>query len=427
MKYHSFPASFLFTVLILSYCPYCLGQYGLSMGADISLPASQWFQPAAIAWQDYERLQVSTSGELWLSNNQFTIGSFIRGGNFITEATKNDIIGKLRDDNRYQQGYSLAGLINFQTGTQKWLLSFSYQDPFYIQADDSVTAGLIFRGNAPYAGMEISDNNVAIRSSAYAMIGLGTAWELGDWTLGIHPKFVWGRRADIIDELSYTLFTADNGSLISLQADYDSFATLQGDRGWGLALDAGAMYQSQNGMLWEVAFRNLGWMQWDGSQSNNSVDVDYEGVVWDNFIQDGSSTSNLALGDTLQTLFFPDSVRATYNLPTPGIAMAGLRYPLNEREMIFSSVQLGLTRMPPTTQFPLLHVGYQRKIGNNLTLGAHAYGGGMDLYGIGIYGKIELGPKTRWGLFYTMDNALGLLIPEISQGLSLRGGLFLRS
>ncbi len=407
--------SFLFQV--------CVGQQGLQLSLDRHIPASQWFQPANIAKQDYQSLQIHAFGDLWLSNNQFTIGSLIKGGNFISETTKNDIIGQLKDDNHYQQGYSLGGSININVGNRPLLISFSYQDPFYIQTDDSITAGLIFRGNAPYAGQEITDQDVAIRSITYATIGVGTAWEMGKWTFGVHPKFIWGRRANIIEDLQYTLFTSENGGLISLQADYDAFGTLSGDRGWGVELDAGLLYEPKEGWILEAAIRNVGWIQWEGSQSNNSVDVNYEGIIWDNFLQ-GGGTNNLSLGDTLQTLFFPDSVRANYTLPSPGVVMLGSSIKLNAQDMIFASIHMGLTRIPPTTYLPLINIGYQRSVGEHLTLGINAYGGGMDMYGLGIYGKLAFGRNTRWGIFYTMDNALGLIAPEISQGLSLAGGIF---
>jgi len=404
----------------------CWAQLGLQLLHEHELPFSQAYQPAAIADQEFDKLQLQVDGDLWLGSNQFTIGSLVRGGNFIDEATKNDIIGQLSDNNRYQQGLGMGGVLNFKTGKQIWLISFSYRDHFLIHVDDSATAGLILRGNAPYAGQTIQDEDVAIRSIAYGTLGVGTAWKWDKWTLGVHPKVVWGRRADIIDELAYRLFSADNGSLISLDATYDAFSTQGDDRGWGFGLDVGASYMLNESIRIEAAVRDAGLIQWEGSESNNTVEVDYEGVVWDNFISGGDNTNNLALGDTLQQLLFPDSVRTQRTFPLPAIAQVGISWDLNERELLFSSLQYGFTRFPPSFNFPLLNIGYKRHIGSHLTLGVNGYIGGIDEYGLGILGHAYFGKKANWGLFYTMNNLLGLVVSDIAQGLSLKGGIYIR-
>ena len=401
-------------------------QMGQVQGSIPHLPASQWENPAFISDQSFQNIQLDGSGNFWLSNNQFTLEDLIRGGNSLSAERKEGIISQLERDNRFQQGFFAGGLLNFRLGEQNWLLSFQRRQGLYLYLQDSVSAGLLLRGNAPYAGQEVQDDRVEWRNLTYASLGLGSSWKKGPISWGFHLKLVQGISAQVLDRLSYTLLTASDGSQINLQADYDAFSTTGNSEGLGLSIDLGATYQISDQLLMDLAIRNLGWINWDGTRSANQIDVQYEGVQWDNFIETGGSTS-LAIGDTLQQLIFPDSVEGRISYPLPASARIGLRIGSMSEGMWTLSLSQGLSNFPPTTPLPLVHGGYMRG-GKYLSGGVHGHVGGMDIYGLGLWGelKIPFSRHTQMGLYVSFPNILGLVLPEVSRGLEAQGGVYVK-
>ncbi|MEM9720813.1 MAG: DUF5723 family protein, partial [Bacteroidota bacterium] len=243
---------------------------------------------------------------------------------------------------------------------------------------------------------------------------------------GFHAKLVKGISAQVVDRLSYTLFTTETGNRIDLQADYDGFTTTRDTDGWGVGIDLGASYQLAPDKILDLAVKNLGMINWEGIQSTNQVDVQYDGVTWDNFIQNGGTTS-LAIGDTLQQLIFPDSVEGNFTYTLPSSARIGLRVGTLTQGVWTLAVSQALTNFAPTTPLPLVQGGYMRKI-KNLSGGIHAHLGGMELYGLGIWGELQIpfSTQTQMGIYANFPNILGLVAPEISRELNVQGGIYLK-
>ena len=416
----------LCTYLVFIFSLSSHAQMGQLQGSTPFLPSSQWENPAFISDQSFQKLQLDISGNFWLSNNQFTLEDLVRGGNTLDTERKNGIMAQLEQDNRFQQGFALGGLVNFQLGKQTWLVSLQRRQGLYLRMEDSVSAGLLLRGNAPYAGQEVQDDRVEWRNLSYATFGLGSSWRTERFTWGFHLKLVQGIRAQVVDKLSYTLLTTNDGSEIRLQADYDSFSTTEDNKGLGFNIDLGASYHISDKVNLDVALRNLGMVNWEGTQSVNQIDVAYRGVRWDNFLQTGGSTS-LAIGDTLQQLIFPDSTEGSNSFPMPASARIGMRIGTLSQGMWTLSLTQGLTNFPPTTPLPLVQGGYIR--GNNtISGGIHAHIGGMDMYGLGIWGelKIPFSRQTQAGIYASFPNVLGIVLPEVSRGLDAQAGMYLK-
>ena len=422
----SFPYVFLlFCSLFLIAIP-TEAQFGLNLSHSPTLPSSQWVNPANISQQEYHNIQIDFSGDFWLSNNRFTLEKLIREGNFLSEETKTILIDQMDSDNEFQQGNKTNFLLNFSMGDHNWLLSYQRGQSLFIGLGDSVSAGLFLRGNAPYAGQEISDDRVEWRSFSYRAIGIGSSWSDRNFTGGFHLKFLQGIRSQIVDRLAYALLTARDGSQISLDADYSTQGTLEDNQGWGIGIDLGMRYTFSNQHSLEFALNSLGGLQWEGSKSENVVNIDYRGVEWDNFLTNSGSTSNLSIGDTLQQLLFPDSVRTQFSTPFPAFVRVAYTMGHMQSGKLGISLTQSLTQWAPQTPLPILNFMYSR--GNDrLSGGLNGFIGGMDAYGFGLWGtgNIPIGEEAKLGIYASMPNVLGLAIPDISRGLDLRGGVYL--
>ena len=402
-------------------------QFGLNLASLPNHPNSQWMNPAHISQQSFTHIQLDASGNFWLSNNRFDLVELVREGNFLSNSTKDAILSQLNEDNRFQQGSEARILLNFKLGQQNWLVSYQRGQSLFIGVEDSVSAGLFLRGNAPYAGMEISDDEVAWRSLSYQAFGVGSSWEYDNFSWGVHLKLLQGIRTQWVDELAYTLFTAQDGSSISLDAQYSTLGTLTDNQGWGVGMDLGLQYVVDEYQRIEASVNSLGNIRWEGSKSENDVSIDYEGVLWDNFLTNSGSTSNLALGDTLQELLFPDSVQTTFNTPFPSFARIAYHKGLLSTGLWGITLIQGLSNWAPQTPLPLLNVSYARG-GKYVKGGINGYVGGMEGYGLGLWGEgdIPFKDESHIGIYLSVPNVLGLAIPEISRGLDVRGGLFFR-
>ena len=417
----------LLLFLLLFLAQIAEAQFGLNLASLPNHPNSQWMNPAHTSQQSFEQLQLDISGNFWLSNNRFDLVELVREGNFLTNSTKDAILSQLKDDNRFQQGSEAQVLLNFKLGKQRWMASFQQGQSLFIGAGDSVSAGLMLRGNAPYAGVEISDEEVAWRSLSYQAFGVGSSWEYDRFSWGFHIKLLRGIRTQLVDKLAYTLLTARDGSSISLDAQYSTLGTLTDHQGWGAGIDLGMQYVLSESQRMEASINSLGGLQWEGSKSENEVSINYEGVLWDNFLTNSGGSSNIALGDTLQLLLFPDSVQSTFDTPFPSYARLAYHRGFISTGLWGITLIQGLTNWAPQTPLPLLNISYARG-GKYVKGGVNGFVGGMEGYGLGLWGEgdLPLQEETQIGIYLSLPNVLGLVVPDISRGLDVRGGVFLR-
>jgi len=402
------------------------GQFGLQVQFLRNHIASQHYQPAHILYQDIETFGVGGDATFWMASNSFTLDGLLKGGNFITDETKADLIAQMGDNNRFGQGLDFSyGILNLKLGKRVWSIGARDVQGSYSGTNDPNTAGIVLYGNSQYAGETVSDEDVFSNTQRYREISIGTGFDLGKWKLGIRGKVVLGAQATLIRDVDFSLFTAADGSQIDLQAQYDAFflENRLGINGIGGGIDIGAVAELNERISVQASILNIGLIRWDGIAFRDTVDFTYEGFLIDDFIGGGSQFTGT---DSLQELIFPDSVFEKQNSMLPTTVSLGLSYKLSDNGTLLASLHSGLTRYAPYTPVPILNIGYQHALWKQrITLGANAYGGGLELYGIGLMGaaNIPLKDKMRLTLFGSMDNALGLLLPAASRGLAMSIGV----
>ncbi|MCB0836238.1 MAG: hypothetical protein KDD99_06190, partial [Bacteroidetes bacterium] len=102
----------------------------------------------------------------------------------------------------------------------------------------------------------------------------------------------------------------------------------------------------------------------------------------------------------------------------------GATYQLDSLQRLHLMLQAGISEFSLGSPLPLILIGYERNLGKYFTLGAHVYGGNLEKYGVGLYGqgKFDIAKKVRLNLFYSVDNGLGLISPENTNGFAMHGG-----
>ncbi len=388
--------------------------------------SAQQYQPALLLFQDFRHVAVEAEGAYWLGANTFALDGIFSEGNYIAEESKDRIISQLTDNNRFQLGSGLGIHANFRAGGLPWNIAYRQVQTNYFEAGHPNSAGLLLYGNARYAGDTISDEQIAIRQQRYDEVAAGTGFQLGQVRVGIRGKLLMGKSLYAIDALSYSLYTAPDGTQIAVKSEYDLFDTRgSGPQGWGLAADIGAIYDNDENLRIQASLTNIGFVSWEGDRLNHSVDFVYEGFEARDFIGPNSSGNGIVIADTIQRLFFPDTVSGRFRSPVSAIGSVGIRYGLTERDYVIFSAHQTFGRFAPSAKLPLIHVAYHRDLGKILTLGANLYSGGYDIFGAGILAQVRYRIGDAFGIqvFYTCDNALGLITPRIGQGISMSGGL----
>ena len=300
---------------------------------------SQTYQPALLYSHTFEHISVGVEGGFLLGANSFDMKGLDLEDNKLTETGKDRILSQLDgENNRLQIGYNWGAHVNFRLNKLPIGLSYHRQNHFFVRVNDSSTAGLLLRGNAPYAGTPLSDEEVRYRELDYHSLGIATAFSSGNWTVGIRLKGLIGRRAEDIDDFTYTLLTATDGTQLDLNATYN-VRTSDGvaSGAWGVGADIGAILQLSSNLRAQARINNLGFIRWnEGKTLNQAVDVIYEGYDIGNIIG-GGIQQELVLGDTLRTLIFPDTADAAFTTPLPALAAVGVDIDLPNSQRVFVS------------------------------------------------------------------------------------------
>jgi hypothetical protein len=416
--------------ILFSLCPSLIGQSGLHLQFMPEQIASQWYQPANLNRAGFETVSFGADAGYFLNSNVISLDAIFQDGNYISNESKAKIIDQMGNDNRVQQDiqYGLAQL-NFRAANHNFGFTYRNLKPTYIRVNNPETAGLVLYGNSPYAGQTITDENVATRTLDYHEIGFLTALTLNKLHLGVKAKFLLGKSAWVMDRFDYSFFTESDGTLITLDADYDFMRSGYdgGLQGTGFGFDLGAVYELSEKLTFQASATDLGMIVWDGITYQNKVAFAYSGFEIDDLFNAANGSFDFLGTDSLRTLLIPDSTFETFTTPLPAALRIGVDYRLTEKDRLLFSLYHGLTEYAPATKLPQLSVAYHRKLSDVFTLGANVYGGGMDLYGFGLMGQaqIPLGEKMRLNIFLLSDNLLGFIAPSVSKGLSVNGGLTL--
>ncbi|MEO0471126.1 MAG: DUF5723 family protein [Bacteroidota bacterium] len=407
-----------------------VGQNAATLRFQPQQTVAQFFQPALLADHEFKLISVGAGGLYGLGSNVVSLDRILVDGNFLNDDDKDRLVAQLGDDNRFQIHQQAGAIINFRVNQLPISLSLENQRSLSLITSDPNTIGLLLYGNARYAGQTIGDPGITARDDSWLAIGLGTAYEVGKLQIGTRLKFLLGQRMNSLENFSYDFFTAEDGSQIDLSADYELFQSQNsGNQGTGFGVDLGFRYKVNDKLVLDASVINLGVINWKGTLFDNAVSFSYEGFDAGNvFSGEIGNLDEIFALDTLEQLVLPDSANGTYGLPLPISIHAGAAYSLSEKASLFTSLHIGANEFAAGTPIPMLNVAYQYQLSPNFLLGGNVFGGGMPQYGFGVFAQANfaLGEKQGIALFYSMDNALGLIAGGSGRGLSMHGGLSLR-
>ncbi|MEM7369929.1 MAG: DUF5723 family protein [Bacteroidota bacterium] len=390
--------------------------------------SSQAYQPAYLAMQsDSALIRVGGGLGYGAGSNVLSMDQLYLEAGFLSDATKDDIIGQLKTDNRIQLGFLWDVTVNVQLKKLPISVFTRQNTQTFVGFNDPRSLGLLLYGNAKYAGETLTDEGISFGLSRYQEIGAGTALSAGKWAVGIRLKALLGQQATVLQNLDYSLFTEAFGAKVSMQSEYNFFRTQNtGNPGIGFGIDLGAVYTLRPNLSLQFAVQDLGSIRWQGDSYEQTVNFDYEGIeITQLFSTDFTNPSSFIPSDTLRSLLIPDpaSGQLTQQLPTQ-LSIGGA-YSWNQSNQLFTTILIGLSDQTYSKPSPLVNLAYHRKLGNFFTLGLNAYGGGLDQYGFGLLARthISFADKMNLSIFGTMDNAMGLLSPVNGRGLSFQAGL----
>lgn len=384
-------------------------------------------QPARLAQPGgFKHVLVGGIAGLWAGNDAFTMKGILDGNNRINAATKDRILRAIDRPSVLQAGVQGEAFLAFTVKKRPFSLTYQYFSPFIFEAADTATVGLILKGNAPYAGQVLEDHDFSWQDFTYHKIGVGSAWQWGEAQIGLRFSLVLGESYRGIKNLDYTLFTSDTGDQIDLNATYEAFQSLGSSQGGtGMGLDAGLTWPLNRSWTLELALNDWGWIKWKGLSLGESVDVRYEGVVWNNFIR-GPANNNVSLGDTLQSLLFPDSTAQEFSMWMPGSIRLGSQYRIGANQHLMLVLAYAPTAQALHTPLPMAFVGYRHTLSEYIDTGLNLYAGGIDQYGIGVLigGRFPMDyGKQTLGLFIRSENILGMIAPGAAKGFGIQGGI----
>lgn len=370
-----------------------------------------------------------------MGNSSATLQGIFVEGNTISDETSIRLVSEMAEsNNRFNGGFNLdLAQVSAELGGRKY--SFHLREQFSLTAgfDNPLTLGLLLRGNGPYVGQTISDEG--IDASLYNARGLGanTVFDFGENIhFGVGLTLLQGRRYFEVERATYSVFTSTNGTQVDLNADYAfrnsvNFADpgLFGFAGFGASVEAGLVYEINEKMTLGAALTDLGAISWNTDKFERVVELnDFEGIFIENLLEDSLQPFIDAEVDSLTNLVEPDSSRESYLTATPARLRVDYTYQLGENNSISGSVIYAPFQRGAYTPLPLVNVTYQHEVIDGLTFGANAYGGGYDVYGLGLMGnyRFAAGP-TRIDILLGSDNVIGWLAPSAARGLSVYAGV----
>ncbi|GAB4416117.1 MAG: hypothetical protein OHK0039_25300 [Bacteroidia bacterium] len=385
---------------------------------------AQWAQVAFLADSQPDRLVAGGTGLYDFASSRLPIEQFYGYEGYLDDAAKTRILSALGTDNRLRLEVMAGGLV--ATRVRGIAAGLSYRQVVLtgLRFDQAHSLGLLLRGNAPYAGEALSDEHIAFRLANYHEAGVSAGIQRDGLRLGARLKGLYMPGYQALDQLSYELLTAADGSSIDLQASYDYFRSTRA--GGGVALDLGAVYQI--GKTWEVqaALRDIGLLWTRGEAYTHTADIRYEGIEAGNlFAGDWQNLATLFPTDSLQDLLLADPVETRRSVWLPLRAHAAVTY----RPSAQHQISAALYSNGVAYSRPLVVLAYHRDLAPYLRAGIHLSAGDLNRWGWGavLAGNIPIG-NHHLGLFaeYQMGASPGIVMADQLRGMMLNGGVSFR-
>ncbi|RMG66132.1 MAG: hypothetical protein D6722_15410 [Bacteroidetes bacterium] len=423
----SFPSlrPYLLWLALLSTSPLLQGQ------ADAQLPflpdqlAAQWQQPAYLAGLASHSIQLGAYGGYGAGSRHLSLSRIYGSSGYLDTETKEAILSELQPDNLFRIDARAGGMVALRGAGLPLSVSYRRASVNTLRFAQPHTLGLVLFGNARYAGENLSDEDVALFRMTYDEIGLGTAFGGETWQVGFRLKGLLSTQAEQLD-LSYSLFTEAEGAYLDLGLTYDYVR--QTRRGGGFGLDLGATYQLGPQWTLQLAALDLGALRISGDRFQLEESLSYEGVaLTDVLAGDWQNPGNLFAVDSLQDLVLASAEADGRWLALPGQVQLGAAFAATERDRVLAQVAWGLQPTSDARPAPRVSLGYQRQTWDLLSLGVHAYGGGIDDWGWGasLAGTFQTAATVRTSAFvsYQMGRSLGIVQADQLRSLYLSAGL----
>ncbi|MEM0998712.1 MAG: DUF5723 family protein [Bacteroidota bacterium] len=408
------------------------GQQGILLQQMPDRIWSQRFQPANLLNGEYSSFRYGGQGSVYAGNAQATLDGIFVADGFITEAAKDQIISQLGPDQVVNLGYHLGlAAVNIKAGNLPLGFYLDQRLDATVGFNDPNTFGLIFKGNGPYAGDTVSDAGISGRLYSTRRLGVGTAFEFGKLKFGVRLNLIQGLRMADLDRLNYSLYTHPDGIQIDLQANYSLSATadlgnvgIASFQGFGASLDLGVTYDINEKFRVEASVTDAGFTSWQTEKIEDNIDIDWQGVSITSLFDDSIPEILEAEVDSLRELVFPDTVQSNLTLSTPLSLRLGGTMQVGDHGELGAMIMFNPSRSGGFTQLPLINLRYQHEVVTGLRLAANAYGGGTDVYGVGVMAAYRLAIND-WAVDLALggENVIGYLAPSAGRGFSFFGGI----
>lgn len=407
-----------------------MAQYGLQTGQMTGSAWSQYYQPANIVEGEYQGFRYSGLGSGWVANTDLKLQGLT--GNYLDAADKDRILGQIDDDGlQLSAGYHLNfANVNVRLGKQVLAFSLDQDVSATGHIGNANTIGLVLKGNQPYSGVLVEENDLWGTYTQTRTLGIASAWKLGDFSLGARLNLIQGSRYTELDHATFGIYTAPDGEYIDIDAEYDLYTQKEGSNGvfqfngMGAGIDLGLSYQASEKLRIDAALVGAGTTSWNGSQVRDTVQLRWEGVSLANLLEDSLPAEIERQTDSLRNLLFPDTVDAQRDILLPFQIRLGGSYAIGTHGVIGLQLIYVPMRSGAQTPLPVVNVNYRHEVITGLQVGANAYYGGVDVMGFGLMAAYSLPVGTsKINVLAGSDNLLGLVLPSVGKGFSLYGGI----
>ncbi|MEM6801779.1 MAG: DUF5723 family protein, partial [Bacteroidota bacterium] len=347
--------------------------------------------------------------------------------NFLDEAEKAAILDNLEDDNRFHLSAEANLLFNFKHKKQRFSIGARQRSLAYAQFNNPDLMGLVLLGNAAYEGETVRDEDILLRIQSYSELSFATAAQKDKWSYGLRLKFLFANNLTNLDLRSFELFTEEFGTEVRVASNFEYDRTsANGLGGFGAGVDLGVNYQINEKLSAQASIVDLGFISWRVDKILNSLNTSYEGV----FIEDITNVNisddeSIFASDSLERLFFPDTISTNSSIYLPAFGQVGLSYVLGQKSSLGVLLRWGFFRDSPLSTKAQISGIYQYHFSNWLKGGIHTSIGGLEGFEAGalLAGNIPLGKKQDLKIFCQSDKLWGFINPKSGKGQTLQIGL----
>jgi Family of unknown function (DUF5723) len=407
-------------------------QYGLQSTLLRDRIWSQAAQPANLMEGDLGQFRFGAQGSFWLGNSHAPLAGVFAENGYITQAVKDRLVGDLKAKEDISAGYHLnLASVNVHLGSQRFGFYLDEYASIYTRFNNPNTLGLVLKGNGAYAGDTVSDQGISAKFLRTRDLSIGTGWKTDKLSIGLRLRLKQGIKMADLDHLNYSLYTAPNGTQVNVQAGYDLFVTpkigkvgLFEFQGYGAGIDLGMRYMVSEKLDIDFAANDIGFTSWTTNNIADSVNVAWDGISIASLLQDSISPIIDHQVDSLKNLLLPDTVEARRIVYSPLSIRANATWHISEKASLSGTVVWYPLAVGQRSRLPLIGVAYQHVVVPGLTLGANAYGLGLDAYGFGAMASYRLNVgSASIDLLAGSDNLLGLVVPSIGRGMNAYAGV----